>query len=157
MHLNREGDVIRISHSQGMTLQMGERIDLTSYSIYTKSNNVCKLRDRAQNQIFNTPGGGMHAQIVKIVNNKKLIANTPTNTHSHMGTHTSPPSRYFWLQLCITYQRISESMIMIDKANMYMIISWQGIIYLDHMHATFIYHYHTLTNSLMQFVGPSGR
>ena len=47
------------------------------------------------------------------------------------------------------HQRISESMIMIDNANIYMIISWQGIIYLDNMHATFIYHYHTLTVSLM--------
>jgi hypothetical protein len=36
---------------------------------------------------------------------------------------------------------------MIDKANMDMTIFWQGIISLDHMHATFIYHYHTLTNS----------
>jgi hypothetical protein len=39
---------------------------------------------------------------------------------------------------------------MIDKANMYMIISWQGIIYLYHIYATFIYLYHTLTISLMK-------
>ena len=39
---------------------------------------------------------------------------------------------------------------MIDKANMYMIISWQGIIYSDNIHATFIYHYHALTVSLMK-------
>ena len=48
------------------------------------------------------------------------------------------------------HQRISENVIMVDKANMYMIISWQGIIYLDHIYAMYIYHYHTLTISLME-------